>query len=216
MNAHDEHDWRPDPQLLAAYFDGELEGRDDGAALRARLEAWLEQHPEARSRWAEHHAFRRFWLETTPLEPGEATWNRVLDQIDAQGRCAAAAKGRSHRRALGVIAASLALLLGLAYGAVRHAAAPSAKNDVIAQAPRDDDEEVLQVATAGEVVVTYIEGADARAIAVGQLPVQGPLELADVGDVHIVAVRSEAAPRLLPQVQYGPNRPMIWMPLETD
>ena len=50
MNAPNHHDWTPDPQLLAAYFDGELEGRDDRADLRARVEAWLEQHPQAKRR----------------------------------------------------------------------------------------------------------------------------------------------------------------------
>jgi len=221
MNAPYRNDWRPDPQLLGAYFDGEMEGRDDVADLRARIEAWIEQHPEARAQWAELQALLHRWQDTTPREPSAATWNQVLDRIDAERRRPAAPPVRRSRRMLGVIAAGIALLVGLAYGTLRYVNPPSLKQDAVVVAPRDktpaDEETVYAVAMASEIIVTYIEGADAHAIAVGQLPVQGPLELAEVGDVHFVAIRSAAEPRMRPQArQDGPSRPMVWTPLEID
>jgi len=220
MNAPD-HDWDPDPQLLGAYFDGEMEGRDDVADLRARLEAWLELHREAQSQWAQQQALMRQWLDTTPREPSAATWNEVLERIDAERRRPVLPTVRRYRRTLGVMAAGIALVVGLAYGAMRYVSPPSFQSESVVVAPRDKalsgEDEVFPVATAGEVVVTYIEGADTRAIAVGHLPVQGPLELAEFGEVRFVAVRSDAQPKVRPQVrQDGPNRPMVWMPLETD
>jgi anti-sigma factor RsiW len=221
MNAPDHHDWQPDSQVLGAYFDGEMEGRDDLADLRARLEAWLEQHPDARTQWAEHQALMHAWLDTTPQEPDAAIWRKVLDRIDAESRRPAAPTVRRSRRRIGVIAAGIALLVGVAYVAMQDDSSPTVKNETVAVAPPDkaldDDDAVFPVATAGEIVVSYIEGADTHAIAVGQLPVHGPLELAESGDVHVVAIRSDAESRMRPQVrQDGPSRPMVWMPRETD
>jgi anti-sigma factor RsiW len=221
MNAHDQHDWQPDPQLLGAYFDGEMECRDDVADLRNRLEAWLEQHPEARAQWAEHQLLLRQWLDTTPREPSAAVWNQVLDRIDAERRLPMAPTVRRYRRSIGMIAAGIAVLLGLSYSAVRYANSPLVKQDALVVAPRnkvpDDENAVFPVATADEIVVTYVEGADTHAIAVGQLPVHGPLELAEIGDVDIVAIRSDAESRMRPQVrQDGPSRPMVWTPREDD
>ena len=69
MNPRHGSDWVPSPELLAAYFDGEFEGRDDLALLRQRLEDWLDRHPGARCELAEYHRLRHLWLETTPPEP---------------------------------------------------------------------------------------------------------------------------------------------------
>lgn len=221
MNAPRNQDWRPDPHLLGAYFDGEMEGRDDVADLRARLEAWLGQHPEARKQWAEHQALLRSWLDTTPREPPATTWNQVTDRIDAERRRPPAPILRHFRRTAGMMAVSIALLVGLAFAGLRFAFPPSFKKESVVVAPREpaprDEDEVFQVAAAAEVVITYIEGADTHAIAVGQLPVDGQLDLAEIGEVRFVAVRSDAQPNLRPQVrQDGASRPMIWMPLEID
>ena len=86
MNNAPDPKWNPDPQLLAAYFDGELEGRDDLADMRARLEAWVEEHAEARQEWAKHQQLQKLWLETTPAEPGAADWNQTLERIDTERR----------------------------------------------------------------------------------------------------------------------------------
>ena len=64
--------WKPDPQLLAAFFDGELEGRDDLADLRARLESWLEAHPHTADDAATQQQLQKLWLDTTPAEPSAA------------------------------------------------------------------------------------------------------------------------------------------------
>jgi hypothetical protein len=221
MNAPDQNDWHPEPHFLDAYFDGEMEGCDEAADLRTRLEAWVEQHPQAREQWAERQALRRLWMETTPREPGVACWNRVLERIESEGRRPVLPMFRRLGPSIGAIAAGIAAIVGLVYGAVHHFSSPSVTKDAVAVAtvnavPRDEGE-ILPVATSEEVVVTYIEGADTRAIAVGQLPVHEPLELAEVGEVRILAVRSNAPLTMQPQAPHdGPNRPMIWMPLQTD
>ena len=44
-----QNDWRPSPELLSAYGDGELAGRPDLEALRRQVETWLRRHPEAQA-----------------------------------------------------------------------------------------------------------------------------------------------------------------------
>ena len=63
MNDAPKPNWTPDPQLLAAYFDGELEGRDDLADIRARIGVWLEEHPEAADQWTTHQNLQKLCSE---------------------------------------------------------------------------------------------------------------------------------------------------------
>src|SRR5438270_6339912 len=71
---------RPFPELLAAYADGELD-----AAGRARVEAWLAEHPEARDEIeAQRRLSRRnrhFWQATAGPQPSEASWLRLLARV---------------------------------------------------------------------------------------------------------------------------------------
>jgi anti-sigma factor RsiW len=218
-------DWKPDQQLLAAYFDGELEGRDDLADLRARLEAWLEEHPEAVHEWAIHQQLQKLWLDTTPAEPNAATWNRTLAQIEARRRKPVGVR-RSKRPWLAdsVVAASIALFFGLLFGASRFVLPTDVISDPFAVAPPEDPNkadpiamEIFPVATAEEVVVRRVEGADTSLLVVGQLPVNGPLELAAPGEVRVVYVRPGVGDQMMPTVlEKGPHPPMIWAKLDTD
>jgi hypothetical protein len=83
-------------------------------------------------------------------------------------------------------------------------------NDALVKAPQPnllaaDDFEVLQVASANEVTILRIEGADTEAVVVGLLPVSGELELAAAGEVCISCT--------CPHIQYRhdpPHAPMVW------
>jgi hypothetical protein len=209
-DARDPH-WQPDPQLLAAFFDGELEGRCNSGELRARIEAWLEEHPEAAQAPAQ---LQQLWLDTTPATPTAAAWNQALDQIDARRRLP------SPRRrpwfAAGIAAACIALFVG--FGVWRLSTPADVKVVVVVPPVKtDDDVEVFPVATADEVIVLHIEGRDTNILAVGSLPVAGVLELASPGDVRVFHARPDATGRMAATVhQDGPRAPMIWAKIETD
>jgi anti-sigma factor RsiW len=222
MNDTPDPNWTPDPQLLEAYFDGELEGRDDVADLRAGLEAWLDEHPEAAGEWAKHQQVRKLWLDTTPLEPNAATWKQTLDQIDARRQQPMVAPtGTPRWWTASIVAASIALFFGLLFGALRSISPPNVKNDPVVRAPREkpnpDDMEVFPVTTAEEVVIHRVEGADTSLLVVGRLPVNGPLELAAPGEVRVVHVQPDARDQMMPTVlENGPRPPMIWAKLDTE
>ena len=221
MNAPNHSDWKPDSQLLAAYFDGELEGCDDLVGLRARVEIWLEHHPEAAAAGAEQHQLRRLWLDTTPREPSAGLWDRTLDRIDAERRKPAFVRvSRRPWLTVSLYAASIALIFGVLFGALRYSDRAGAKKDPVAVAPREkpnqDDVEVFPVALANGVVILHIDGADTMAVAVGELPVQGPLLLADPGEVHVFTIRHNEDENSRTHVHTGPSRPMIWARLDAE
>jgi hypothetical protein len=214
-NAPDHH-WQPDPQLLAAYFDGELEGRDDIADLRARLETWLEEHPEVANEWANRHQLQNLWLKTTPAEPTAATWNHTLEQIAAR-RQLPIDLPTSKRPWLtaGIVAASIMIFVGLLFGALRIMTPNEVKNEPVAVVPKvnppAEDVEVFPVASAQEIVIRRIEGADTSLLVVGAPPVIGPLELAAPGEVRVVNLPADAT-----NVFQSGQRPMIWAKLDTE
>lgn len=200
MNAMSQPDWQPDPQLLAAYFDGELTGAD-AATLRIRIENWLEAHPEASADWAE---LKKLLRDTAPSEPSESAWRSVRERMDAK-RPAPPPKRRPWLAAA-AIAAGIALFLGTIVGwrALRSPQAERAQA-VLPGHPDEADFEPLPVASADEVTILRIEGADTDAVPVAFLPVAGELELAGPGEVCI----SCKCPRINVR-QDPPHRPMIW------
>jgi hypothetical protein len=222
MNQSSGPDWQPDPQLLAAYFDGELEGRDDIGDLRARLEIWLENHPEALDEWAEHKRLQNLWLGTTPAEPA-AGWNQTLDQIAARRRLPGRAGRRRPWLAVGIIAASVAVLVGLLVAGWRMLTPPAVENNmpianVAKGQPKAEEElEVFPVATADEIIVRRIDGADTGLLASARFPVEGPLELAKPGDVRVFFVGRDPADRMMATgMEGGSHVPMIYAKLDTE
>lgn len=203
MNEISAHDWQPDPQLLAAYFDGELSGRADVADMRARIEAWLETHPEAAQDWDE---MKKLLRDTAPAEPSDAAWQMARTRIEAQ-RPVPVSRFRRPWLAAAVVAASVVLIVGTLFGAWRSLQKP---HDALVKAPQpllpdDGAFEVMPVATADEITILRIEGADMDAVVVGTFPVSGPMELADPGEVCIKC----KCPRINVR-QDPPDRPMIW------
>jgi len=211
MNLPSENTWKPDPELLAAYFDGELEGRNDVADMRERIERWLETNPAAAEQWDEHLRLQKLWLDTTPAEPSDTAWKETLERIDnARHQPIAATSPRRPWLAAGVVAASIVLVVGLLFGGLRSYLTNQPNPDPVANNPPiplpvDDAFEVLAVATADEVIILRIEGDDTDAVIVGTMPVTGPLELASSGEVCI----SCKCPRVNVR-QDPPHRPMVW------
>jgi hypothetical protein len=207
-------EWSPHPELLAAYFDGELAGRPDHEALRSRIAAWLRRHPEAREVFADYCRLSELWHDTTPPDPGPEIWTDVATQLDARCRVLPARKQGRRLVVLLASAAAIALVVGLGVGRrLTEQRAPVA----LTQPAPTADEEVLPVATAAEVAILRIEGADTQTLVVGELPVGGPLELAGPGEVALTSVQPDAHDQMMPHVRVdGSRRPLIWARVEPE
>lgn len=216
MNVPSNSNWNPDPQLLAAFLDGELEGRPEMSDLRARIEAWLETHPQAMGELEDQRALKELWQETTPAEPSAAAWSKTLERIEARRQHPRRVAGRSWF-ALNVFAASVALALIAALVAWRlslpteNEKSPIAVQPPVKQKLPDEPIEVFEVATADEVVVLSIGGADTAALVVGLLPLMGAIELAEPSEVCIFTQCPRTNMR-----QNGHDRPMIWPRSDAD
>ena len=206
--------WSPSPTLLAAYFDGECEGRDDLAQLKQRIEAWLTASPHAQDEVAEYRHLLQACRSTSPAEPDNAQWVAVLSRIQAQTDTERI-RSVGRRSAIGwaaatVRAACLAVVLFWQPGPRIQPPAP-----VLAISQIED--EILPVADVNEVVIVRVEGADSQTLVVGQLPVQGVLELAAPGDVVLTKIRPDAADNMIPQVHMNETAsPLIWAKLDSE
>jgi hypothetical protein len=202
-----EDTWAPSPELLAAYFDGEFEGRDELAPLRRRLEDWLAAKESARAELANYRRLSRLWLETTPADPGPAAWQDVQDRLES---CLAGSHSlpgpKSNRppwRARVLLAGAAAVLVA-AFVFTNRANAP-------------EDEGVFPVASESEVVILHVEGADTGTLVVGELPLRGPLVLAGPGDVTLTSVQPAQRDNMVPEVHVdGSGRPIIWARAESE
>jgi anti-sigma factor RsiW len=207
MNASGDDTWPPSPELLAAYFDGEFEGRDDLIQVRRRLEDWLAADPGARAELAEYRRLRHLWAETTPREPPVAAWQNLLRRLESCPQEAGAL-----RRGVGS-GASWKMAIVLAGAACFLLAAILVRDSGTAR----DDMEPFPVASEREVVILYVEGADTGTLVVGQLPLQGPMELVDAGDVTLTSVEPAQRDNMVPDVHIaGPGRPIIWARAEGE
>jgi hypothetical protein len=191
---------------LAAYFDGEYEGRDDLAPMRRRLENWLATHPRGCRELAEYRRLRQLWLQTTPADPAPEAWQAVQRQLE---KCQTGPPvGRRVRaswpwKAAGLIAAAACVLFAVLLRPER----PRGTEDI----------EPFPVASADEIVILNVEGADTGTLVVGELPVQGPLELADPGEVSLTSVQPAERDNMVPEVSVsGPGRPIIWVRAEGE
>jgi anti-sigma factor RsiW len=218
MTPSDDTAWEPSPELLAAYFDGELDARDDAAVLRERLEAWLRRHPEAREELAAYRRLARLWHQTTPPEPSPETWQDVRARLHPapQARPRRPIAVRRWAAALTAAAALVGLVAWYWAGRGQVPDVPSAQFAQPKAAPAEDMTP-FPVATGDEVTILRVEGADTGTLVVGQLPVYGPLELAGPGDVDLTSVQPDLRDNMVPHVRLQwPHRPMIWAKLETE
>jgi anti-sigma-K factor RskA len=192
--------WEPSPELLAAYFDGECEGRDDLADVRRRLEDWLSSSPRGRAELAEYRQLRQIWVQSTPAEPSPEAWQAVRNRVEAAQPVPQAAKKRVRRhgwRVAGLVAAAAGVVL--ATGVLNFSPGPAL------------DEAPFPVASAREIVILRVEGDDAGTLVVGELPLQGPLELVAVGEVTLTSAQPAPRDNMMPDLELnGPGPPMIW------
>jgi len=216
-----EDDWKPGPELLSAYFDGELSVRPDLDALRQRIEDWLSFHPEASADLDEYRLLGRLWKQTTPRDPGPRAWEELEARLRQPSPPESARPRRSAlgRRliALSAAAASIGLVLWLGFGR-QILPEPPASNRIVRPAPSAAREfEVFPVATASEVTILSVEGADTHTVVVGELPLRGPMELAGPGEVAFTDFDVDGRDYMLPHLRAAaPHRPMIWAPMSAE
>jgi len=215
----------PCPKLLAAFFDGECEGRDDLAQLKQEIEAWLAVNPRAQQDLAEYRRLLQTWQNTSPLDPDPAQWSAMLARVEAEtsmglgiSECKCEQPRTRARRSMvrwtaaaTVAAACLAVVLLWQPAPRVPQVLPPAPT--VARAAIDD--EVLPVADGQEVVIVRVEGADTHTLVVGQLPVQGILELAAPGDVVVMRLRPDASDNMIPHMNES-SAPLIWSKLDSE
>jgi anti-sigma-K factor RskA len=226
--------WRPSPELLAAYFDGECEGRDDLSLLKQRIEDWIATHPDAQEELAVHRRLLHVWHQTTPPEPRAEKWAAMLARLES---CVPARKigGRKQGTFLGrrlALTASLAAVVAgmaiyLGWNALQREpnepvvlalkATPAVVHNETAAPRPDEDDEILPVAHASEVTIIRVEGEDTHTLVVGELPLQGTMELVAPGEVTLTLNRSDWKDSDINPVRLiGGSSPMIWAKLESE
>jgi anti-sigma factor RsiW len=205
-----------DPELVAAYFDGEFEGRDELDSLRRRVENWLRTNPEARAQLAAYRRLRQHWQRTSPAEPSSRKWDDALSRLRCRVGEAPPHKAKHRSGAvlwlLGATAACLALVWLSWPGPDR--VRPSPKVDEVVTVQEDADDSPWAVASAEEIVILAVEGADTGSLVVGDPPVSGPLEMAGKDDVRVTNMQPDQRDNMVPRVRG--NRPMIWATLASE
>jgi hypothetical protein len=203
----DRHRVRPFPEILAAYVDGELD-----AAGRARVEAWLAQHPEAAAEleaqreWSRRN--RRLWLSSAGPQPSDASWSRLFTRLQ-HALATPPARPIVHRwysrgRAAAVMATAAAVLLAVVL------LRPTSPPDPSAGLPLED---AWAVATDDDIDIVGIQDADTGFLVVGRPPLTGPIVLVSMNDVAIEKAM-EDTDGMKPQMpRPGASVPMIVAPL---
>jgi hypothetical protein len=207
MTQPDEN-WRPAPELLAAYFDGELTGRPDQDELRGRIQDWLRRHPEGRAELADYRQLDRLWHETAPPDPGAAAWQQREAHLQRAVRSLPARRRFSAGSRVAALLATAAAVALFAWMGRSPQPVPPPRQPALAVAV---EVEVFPVASADEIAILHVAGADTQTVIVGELPLLGPLELAGPGEVALTSVQPDARDNMMPQVRMGgAHRPMIW------
>lgn len=198
---------RPFPELLAAYADGELD-----AAGRARVEAWLAEHPDAFVELENQRKLSRtnteLWQSSAPASPGERSWARMIVRVHtALIHRPAAPERRSWRFRYGAAILATAAAALFAIGLFRPGQPPT-----VVPSP-DADETVLVMADASDVDVQSIQDADTELLVIGQPPLIGQVVLASPGDIQLEKVLKDTDGMMPAPMAGGPNVPMLCVPM---
>jgi hypothetical protein len=210
------------PEQLAAYADGELD-RPELAPLKTRVEEWLAAHPGAAAEVEAQRRLARLWQASAPPEPPESAWGPILARLVLIPVRPVAPSRWGHMvwvaGLLAACAAGVWLTLALrqpgdeakvVQPGLLPAGFPGKTLAVAKAAPEKTAPEDMQpfpVATADEVEILSVKGADTGTLVVGEPPVRGELVLALPGEVEVTRTTSE--------VRVG-GSPMIWTPLENE
>lgn len=202
----------PSPEMLAAYFDGELEGNELLRRHKQFVEQWLLQHPEAAD-LASWQRLQQLWHATSPDTPVSGVWEDAWQQIQQRLDRPTSAPPREYptrhwARLTGLVAAGVAAVFALLWllpwrtheGDVPVAVQPKPAPVNIAVV------EPLPVAAEAEVEIITVPGDGSEALVIGNLPLEGPVELAAPGDISLAAFTD--APEQ--DLQMYQNPPMIW------
>lgn len=134
-------------------------------------------------------------------EPSSGTWHALFARILSGQVPARANKQRRGwlRVAAGLAAVAASVLLAFALW------------------PKSDEEsedEVLIVATAAEIEIVSMAGADTSTLVVGEPPVKGPLQLLAPGEITVTSIQPSDRDNMTPELRASP--PMIWARLDTE
>ncbi len=176
-----DNEWSPSGEELAAYAAGRLDQDGPQASLRGRIKDWLADHPAAAAEVEGQIRLLRLWRDTAAPDPGEAAWARVWAHLKDTPVGTAPRPGTPWKRRLTWAAA---LVLGSAAAVLL---------TVTLVSPWGADQppanlEPFPVASADEVDIIRVDGADADTLVVGRLPVDGPLPVATADEVEIVRI----------------------------
>jgi hypothetical protein len=208
--------------LLSAYLDDRLD-----PAGQAHVEAWLDRHPDSRTELEEIRQVMRLWQAVTPPEPDPAAWEGLRGRIKAQvflpkdPRDLPTEAGARRRRGAwvlslaGACAAAAAVLAVLAAWpdptlppGAGPAPTPPGRSAVAEGGPDEQAEEPFPVMGDHEVNIISMDAGDADALALGEDPMLGEIELTRLEDVTLIQVGPGQEDRAAAQVQRGPF-PMI-------
>jgi hypothetical protein len=159
---------------------------------------------------------RRLLQRTAPPEPHPAVWTSLFAQIERQAR----GEGQVTRSGLASrlssltpwLAASAAVAAALLVALLIELGRTPQVANVGPVAPTGA--EAFPVASAAEIEILSVAGADTHTLVVGNPPLDGTLELLEPGDVSLFSVEP-AADDMVPEFRFhGPNAPMIWAHLD--
>ncbi|HBI42093.1 MAG TPA: hypothetical protein DDY78_04430 [Planctomycetales bacterium] len=168
MNHDEIHpDTGPSPEQFAAFLDGELD-----AGARARVVAWLANHPSAAEEIEGQRQVMRVWQASVPAEPSLAAWAGAFDRINAKMRPASSYRPRGIRRTLW-LSAGLAAAVLTAVLLTRHFQPGPAitRPPVIASGTEAPDQEPILLASQDDVSVVNLESYwqdDGRVPSIGE------------------------------------------------
>jgi len=163
----------PSPEQLAAFADGELQGSE-----HEQVAAWLLEHPDVSAEVDGSRRLMRLWEATAAPSPSPLVWDATLNRIESApvGRTPPASPFRSGRFGTAVAVAVVVLAL-----LTRPLWDVSSRDYGVSGEPSP-----FPVATAQDVTILSMDGADIDALVVGQAPILGDLDLADHGDVTLL------------------------------
>jgi hypothetical protein len=199
------HD-RPFLELLAAYVDGELD-----AAGRARVEAWLAEHPEARAELETQQRLsrrnQRLWQASAGPSPSEASWSRLVAHVQQALTAPPGPPAPRRPRLLRILAPlTTAAAAVLAVVFLRPLTPPAPPT------PSTPDE-VWAVATDDDVEIVGIQGADFDRLVVGRSPLPDQIVLATANDVAFEKVTPDTDGMMPKMPPPGATVPMIVVPM---
>jgi hypothetical protein len=221
------------PELLAAYADGELD-----PDTRAAVERWLADHPQARDELLAQRQLSPanwpLWQKAEPPLPSPDAWmgvrDAILDAVLNPPVAPAEPAVRRWRRVGAWLAGGLtaaAAAAAVVWVALRPPAAPAPNlalpPDVVKvvpappPAPPEDplaEFDVIPIATADDVDLQRVAGADDAAYPVGTPPLAGPVILASQEDVELESVDNHPGwpPGGAVSVPTPGDAPMIFVP----